>query len=214
MYQIMVLLVWSWLIMNFPCAIVISGSIFPFFRHIATLKILKGNLGKHSMMIMAVKQMISIHIISDPSFQWCVSWSSKGCNWDKPMTMARPLQKPSITGEGNRVMKRESLVTETSTIKRPANMTEGKSNSTPSPLLPVPARWVCWDWAKQNEWLFSDFTAFEGWNQCWNNPWHPTAENKSTESTSNWTFFFFRTFWSSWPNKHVIQLMIQLIQHH
>jgi hypothetical protein len=59
-------------------------------------------------------------------------------------------------------MKRESLVTETSTIKRPANMTEGKSNSTPSPLLPVPARWVCWDWAKQNEWLFSDFTAFEG----------------------------------------------------
>lgn len=55
------------------------------------------------------------------------------------MTMARPLQKPSITGEGNRVMKRESLVTETSTIKRPANMTEGKSNSTPSPLLPVPA---------------------------------------------------------------------------
>lgn len=38
-----------------------------------TLKILKGNLGKHSIMIMAVKQMISIHIISDPSFQWCVS---------------------------------------------------------------------------------------------------------------------------------------------
>ena len=180
------------------------------FSDTSTLKILKGNLGKHSMMIMAVKQMISIHIISDPSFQWCVSWSVKGCSWDKPMTMARPLQKPSITGEGKRVMKRESLVTETSTIKRPTNMTEGKSNSTPSPLLPVPG-WVGFSGIGPKQKLngfFSDFTAFEGWNQCWNNPWHPTAENKST---SKWTF---RTFWSSWPNKKVIQLMIQLIQHH
>ena len=39
--------------------------------------------------------------------------------------MARPLQKPNITGEGNNVMKRESLVIETTTIKNPARITFG-----------------------------------------------------------------------------------------
>ena len=75
------------------------------------------------MIIMAVKQMTNIQIISAPSFQWWVSWSSKGCSWESPMTMAKPLQNPNITGEGSRVMKRESLVTDTRTIKSPANMT-------------------------------------------------------------------------------------------
>mmetsp|Transcript_24960 Transcript_24960/g.59307 ORF Transcript_24960/g.59307 Transcript_24960/m.59307 type:complete len:255 (-) Transcript_24960:23-787(-) len=104
-----------------------------------TLKIFNGILGKNSMTIMLEKQITSIQIISAPSFQWCVTGSSKGCSWDNPMTIARPLQKPSMTGDGSSVMKRESFVTDTKTMRIPASITEGNNSSTPSPLLPVPA---------------------------------------------------------------------------
>mmetsp|Transcript_24964 Transcript_24964/g.59330 ORF Transcript_24964/g.59330 Transcript_24964/m.59330 type:complete len:233 (+) Transcript_24964:119-817(+) len=104
-----------------------------------TLKTFKGIFGRNSMTAMDEKQMTSIQIISAPSFQWCVSGFVNGCSCALPMTMARPLQKPSITGEGSRVMKRDSFVTDTTIIKSPASITEGKSSSTPGPLLPVPA---------------------------------------------------------------------------
>ena len=80
------------------------------------------------------KQMTNIQIISAPSFQWCVCGSENGWIWERPITIARPLQKPNITGEGNSVMKRESLVIETTTIKSPAKITSrcfwGATNKT------------------------------------------------------------------------------------
>eukprot|EP00967_Tisochrysis_lutea_P149383 scaffold287072_cov32-Tisochrysis_lutea.AAC.1 len=53
-----------------------------------------------------------------------------------PMTMARPLQKPTITGSGRSEMKRSSRKAHTSNIKTPASMTDAKTSSIPAPLPP------------------------------------------------------------------------------
>mmetsp|Transcript_14724 Transcript_14724/g.37749 ORF Transcript_14724/g.37749 Transcript_14724/m.37749 type:complete len:223 (-) Transcript_14724:46-714(-) len=104
-----------------------------------TLKILSGSFGRNSITAMLEKQMMSIHMSSRPVFQSCVSGSLKGCSCARPMTIASPLQNPIITGAGRSVMKRDRLRRDTISMSTPANMTEGKSSSTPSPFMPVPA---------------------------------------------------------------------------
>mmetsp|Transcript_109394 Transcript_109394/g.214413 ORF Transcript_109394/g.214413 Transcript_109394/m.214413 type:complete len:223 (-) Transcript_109394:196-864(-) len=104
-----------------------------------TLKILRGSFGKNSMSNMLEKQITSIQVISEPDFHSCVSGSWNGCNCASPITNANPLQNPIITGAGSKVMNRESSVADTTSMSTPANITEGKSNSTPGPFSPVPA---------------------------------------------------------------------------
>mmetsp|Transcript_57270 Transcript_57270/g.174386 ORF Transcript_57270/g.174386 Transcript_57270/m.174386 type:complete len:206 (+) Transcript_57270:1180-1797(+) len=99
---------------------------------------LSGIFGKNSITSMLVMQIMSIHINSKPDFHSWVASSVKGCNWAMPITMARPLQKPIITGAGNRVMKRARFARDTQSIRSPASMTDGNRSSTPWPLLPVP----------------------------------------------------------------------------
>mmetsp|Transcript_41687 Transcript_41687/g.134795 ORF Transcript_41687/g.134795 Transcript_41687/m.134795 type:complete len:217 (+) Transcript_41687:924-1574(+) len=104
-----------------------------------TLNIFNGILGKNSMMSMLEKQMVNIQYNSGPLLNSSVSGSMNGCSWARPMTIARPLQNPIMTGAGNSVMKRDKLRAETKSIKKPANITEGKRSSTPGPFSPVPA---------------------------------------------------------------------------
>mmetsp|Transcript_29672 Transcript_29672/g.81686 ORF Transcript_29672/g.81686 Transcript_29672/m.81686 type:complete len:210 (-) Transcript_29672:171-800(-) len=100
----------------------------------------RGTFGRNSMVAIATSVMRSIHSSSPPDFQlpWCPSGAVvlKGWSCAKPMTTARPLQKPIITGDGKSRMKRERCSTDARIINRPASITEGKSSSTPFPLPP------------------------------------------------------------------------------
>mmetsp|Transcript_1237 Transcript_1237/g.2742 ORF Transcript_1237/g.2742 Transcript_1237/m.2742 type:complete len:208 (-) Transcript_1237:164-787(-) len=64
------------------------------------------------------------------------SW--KGCNCDSPMTIARPLQKPSMTEAGTSVMNLYVPVSQMRSMKAPHVITDGNSNSMPAPFPP------CW----------------------------------------------------------------------
>mmetsp|Transcript_20825 Transcript_20825/g.56875 ORF Transcript_20825/g.56875 Transcript_20825/m.56875 type:complete len:209 (-) Transcript_20825:158-784(-) len=103
-----------------------------------TLAALCGILGTNSMTSMAMLISAVMHQSLEPPTQClCSPWPSlKGWSWESPMTIARPLQKPSITEAGTSEMNLYPRVSQISSMKAPQAMTEGKSSSTPAPLPP------------------------------------------------------------------------------
>mmetsp|Transcript_114111 Transcript_114111/g.333549 ORF Transcript_114111/g.333549 Transcript_114111/m.333549 type:complete len:248 (+) Transcript_114111:1089-1832(+) len=104
----------------------------------SNLATFNGILGKNSMMSMAVIISANMHQSLAPLTQ-CFSSpcpSLKGWSCDQPITIANPLQKPSMTEPGTSEMNLKLPVSQISSMKQPHTMTDGKSNSMPSPLPP------------------------------------------------------------------------------
>lgn len=90
------------------------------------------------MMTMAVSMMRTMKPSSAPPFQ-CRSSpcpSRNGWSCARPMTTARPFTKPTMTDPGMRVMYFEPPTSQNPPMSTPAQITEGKRSSTPSPLPP------------------------------------------------------------------------------
>mmetsp|Transcript_21604 Transcript_21604/g.52670 ORF Transcript_21604/g.52670 Transcript_21604/m.52670 type:complete len:241 (-) Transcript_21604:4-726(-) len=95
-----------------------------------TLKIRNGSFGRNSITTMETTVITIIHARTGPSL------CSKGWSCELPIIRPSPLQKPIITGEGNRRMNLDRSKAENISIRNPANITEGNNNSTPTPFPP------------------------------------------------------------------------------
>mmetsp|Transcript_48462 Transcript_48462/g.105514 ORF Transcript_48462/g.105514 Transcript_48462/m.105514 type:complete len:241 (-) Transcript_48462:4-726(-) len=95
-----------------------------------TLKIRNGSFGRNSITAMETTVMTIIHASTGPSL------CSKGWSWELPIIRPSPLQKPIITGEGNRRMNLDKSRAENTSMRNPANITEGNKSSTPAPFPP------------------------------------------------------------------------------
>mmetsp|Transcript_12684 Transcript_12684/g.39915 ORF Transcript_12684/g.39915 Transcript_12684/m.39915 type:complete len:335 (+) Transcript_12684:809-1813(+) len=99
----------------------------------------RGIFGTNSMVSMLTVMIASMRPSSTPPFHVARPASSCALNgWScaRKITMARPLQKPTMTGSPIIVTNRAPPPSQTRPISTPASITDGKRSSTPSPLSP------------------------------------------------------------------------------